>query len=266
MSILHETLKSYDSKSMDALLGLIKKKPGDRSSVEKMEFILETLSKTTAIPQYHGVDTLFLESLNMTAKKLDITNIDWHTMSEKEIVDVIYVAFQEQLIVKINKMSEKKRKALGEKLLEDLNSEDMGALKAGGALALALGAGEAAGFALFTGTAVGMKALGGVIGVTFNFGVYQAVMAALGAAVGPLGWIAVTGIVVLGGQKKWNSIKQNRLSFLILALIIEYKAREEHLANLAADENQIPTERSMDELGVLTAVPDTTYQALPESN
>ena len=264
MSILFETLKSYDSESLDELLGFINIKPRDKSSAEKIESILGKLSEITGIPQYHGVDTLFLESLNVTAGKVGGANIDWHIMTEQEISEAIYLAYQERLKDRINRMSEKKRKKLGRQLLESLNSEEMGLLKVGGGLALALGAGEAAGFALFTSTAVGMKVIGAVIGVTFKFGFYQAVMTALGIAVGPLGWIAVTGIFIYGGQKKWSSVKQTRLSFVIMALIIEYQARLENSAVVYADGRKLNPQDSLDNLSVLTKITDARYLALPE--
>ena len=116
----------------------------------------------------------------------------------------------------------------------------------------------------FTGTAIGMKALGEVFGITFNFGFYQAVMAALGIAVGPLGWIAVTGIFIYGGQKKWNNVKQTRLSFVIMALIIEYQARLENSAAVYADGSNLNPKDSLDDLGVLTKITDARYLSLPE--
>ena len=264
MSVLHETLNSYDSESLDELLGFINIKPRDKSSVEKIESILEKLSEITGIPQYHGVDTLFLEFLNVTAGKVGAANIDWHTMTEREISEAIYIAYQERLRDRINGMSERKRKKLGNQLLEALQGEEMGLLKAGGGLALALGAGEAAGFALFTGTAIGMKALGTVFGVTFQFGFYQAVMFALGIAVGPLGWIAVTGIFIYGGQKKWNSVKQTRLSFVIMALIFEHQARQEYSAAVSTGGKQFDSALPIDDSGVLTKITGARYLALPE--
>lgn len=264
MSALHETLKSYDSESLNDLLGFVNIKPRDKSSVEKLEAILEKLSEITGIPQYHGVDTLFLESLNVTAGKVGAANIDWHTMTEREISEAIYIAYQERLKDRINSMSERKRKKLGKLLLESLQGEEMGLIKAGGGLALALGAGEAAGFALFAGTAIGLKALGGVVGVTFSFGFYQAMMTALGIAVGPLGWIAVTGIFIYGGRKKWNNVKQTRLSFVIMALILEYQARQEDSAAWSADAKQSGSADPIDGSVVLTKITGARYLALPE--
>jgi len=261
MSILEDVLKTYDTEAADNLLSFLKIKPDDMTDQEMKEAVLDRLRRTAGIEQYLGSDALFLRCLNITADRIKCRNIDWNVMNEEEIIDAIYVTYQEKLADKISNLSDKKRKELGNLILKNMKSEASGKLSTASALAAALAAGEAAGFALFTGTAMGMKALGVALGVTFEFGTYQTVMTILGIAVGPIGWIAVTVIFAGGAWRVWDGVKRTRLTFVILALIIELKAREEHMAVLYA--GPTPPEHALQNLGVLTKITEADFEDLP---
>lgn len=261
MSILEGVLKSYDSEATDNLLGFLKIKPDDMTDHEKKETVLDALRRIVKIEQYLGTDALFLRCLNVTVDRIKCRNIDWNVMNEEEIIDAIYVTYQENLAHQISNLSDRKRKKLANLTLKNMKSEARGELGTASALAAALAAGEAAGFALFTGTAMGMKALGVALGLTFKFSTYQAVMSFLGIAVGPIGWIAVMAIFAGGAWRVRSGVKRTRLTFVISALIVEYKAREEHMAALYAGPE--PPEHPIQDLGVLTKISEADFEDLP---
>lgn len=262
MSILEGVLKSYDSEATDNLLRFLKIKPDDMTDHEKKETVLDALRRIVKIEQYLGTDALFLRCLNVMADRIKCRNIDWNVMNEAEIIDAIYVTYQENLAHQISNLADSKRKKLANLILKNMKSEARGELGAASALAAALVAGEAAGFALFTGTAMGMKALGVALGEVLKFSTFRAVMIFLGIAAGPIGWTAVMVMFAGDAWRVRDGIKRTRLTFVILALIIELKAREEHMAALYAGPAP-PPKYPIQKLGVLTKTTEADFEDLP---
>lgn len=246
MSVLYDTLLSYDRESLRSLFAFLKLKDEEAPKDEKIGAILDELGKTAGIEPHLGNDALFMECLRITAKLLEIKDIDWKATDEESVLDRIYLQFQESAESAAEKIKDSRKKKI-HGLVRSSIKDQLKYFELGGATLGTIAGGEAAGFGLYTGTAIGLKALGTIIGVTFPFGVYQTVMSILGVVIGPVGWIAGLAIFVFGGWKVMLRVKQSRASFVIMALILEYKARQEFQIQ---EGSQVPVDpRTM---GVLT--------------
>lgn len=236
MPVLLELLKSYDSESLGSLMASLQLEDSDLPKDEKIEGILDKLRKTSGIKKHLGDEALFMESLRITADLLKVENIDWDETDEEHAIEIIYRHFRESVKSEADRLNTKKRLEI-EGILETNLKGQSGLFKRGGAVLVGVAAGEAAGFGLYTGTAVGLKALGTVIGVTFPFGVYQVAMQILGIVVGPVGWVGGLAIFALGGWRALARSKHTRLAVVMFNLIIEYKMRGEAMLGPAGRSN-----------------------------
>ena len=227
MGILWNTLSSYNSDTMDHVLALVKIKAPNADRHEKEELLLKKLYKTTKIDPFLGEEALERACLKMTAETIDLKGLDREQNSKEDIIDVIYFHYLERIENKIADLKPDERAKLMENLQDEIKKRGMKTIKGGVSMFSTLMAGEAAGFSLFTSSAVALKSLGLLIGVNFGFGVYSGVMAALGVIFGPVGWAIALSIFGIGGWKLIIHRKELQASTIILTLILDYKIQQE---------------------------------------
>jgi len=221
MSLLLDILKSYDTKTLSKLIviiespaiDLLNKLPINRRVDEPVGHagklrarLIKSLAQKSRVESFLGEEAIILNCLKVTAERLKIKERNWSNSSEEEIIHRVYnrlVAITER---RLAKMSDKKRDKLISDFKVKLEMEGKSLIGGGSALMGMLAAGEAAGFALFTSTAVGLKAIGLLLGTTFSFGTYSTTMAVMRIIFGAAGFGVAAGVIALGGWGMWRSL------------------------------------------------------------
>jgi len=227
MSLLDGVINQYDEEKLSDILKIlgVKKPAGDKK--EKLHEIQARLNKYSKMGLEYGSQALYIECLKITSRYLKIDYIDWVHESEEDQLKLIFDEYRNHIRRQLKKMRKGKRIELAEKYKEYLNSEGYGLAGSGATLLGALAAGEAAGFALFTSSAVGLKSLGLLLGTTFSFGTYSTVMSVLGVVFGPLGWTIALGIIGFGARRFIAGYRTNKVALVVLTITMDYFAAKE---------------------------------------
>ena len=225
-----ETMDRYSTSKISDILNTtaFKKKTKFVKSLTKTE-ILERLFINAGLDiTKHNRDYFENTCLKITASKLKIKTIDWELDSQEDIINLIYKTFQVDVQKQLAKQIKKTNLDDVTKNVEDhLKSEGKVLTASGVGLTATLAAGEAAGFTLFTTSAMGLKALGLLFGTTFSFSTFSTTMAVLGVVFGPVGFTVAGGVLAAGGIKSFISRKRNRVYAVILKIIVDLIALEE---------------------------------------
>ncbi|NQU67074.1 MAG: hypothetical protein HQ510_03940 [Candidatus Marinimicrobia bacterium] len=231
MGYIIDYIKKLDDSSMNELAIMLnknKKVKWEDFPEGKFQYIINNLYLCAGLTKTdYDIRELEKECLKITANKLKVKDIDWGEYNIQDIIEIMFLKFQGDIQKRLSKMSKKKVIKLTKNLQDKLESDGKTITATGIGLAAALAAGEGAGFALFTSTAVGLKALGLLFGTTFAFTTYNTVMAVLGVVFGPVGFLVAGGVIASGLILRFISQKRNRVVGFFLSVIIEIKTKEE---------------------------------------
>jgi hypothetical protein len=231
-AILHylETMDTYStSKISDILTSTIfKKNQKQETGLTKTEILEQLFDNSGLDIAKHNREYFEKTCLEITASKLKIKVINWENDSEEDIINIIYNTFIAGVQRQLAKQIKKTNLQDIPKNTEDLLKTEGKVLTASGlGLTATLAAGEAAGFTLFTSSAVGLKALGMLLGTTFSFSTYSTTMVVLGAVFGPAGFTVAGGVLAAGGIKSFISRKRNKVYAVMLKIIVDLIANKE---------------------------------------
>lgn len=226
MSVLLETLRGYDSKTLGNLLSIFKvtDAPGDRDNMQSL--VLRKLAEKCKIEFFLGEEVIIKKALYVSAQKLSLADIDWETADEIEIIDMIFKHYQSRSDSLLQNMSIHERQLLVGRFEDNLRKDGKEIIGIGRSILQAAAAGTLAGFAPFTGTAGGLKALGTSLTSALtntSYGTTSSVTTMLPFLFG----------YIYGQAKKidridsfFSGIKKSDVVTVMLTLIIDYKDAE----------------------------------------
>jgi len=234
MTALIDHIKTLDEEMLNNLINIVDPKllsvEGKSQIISKPIHIINRMYSLLGLDnEVHKTEYFEKRCFQITAQKLKMKNLDVDEFDVKIIIQEIYLKFQADLRIKLSKMKKKKILKITDNIKNQLESDGKALTTSGATLAATLAAGEVAGFALFTSTAVGLKAVGLLFGATFSFGTYGAVMSTLGVVFGPAGFIVAGGVFAGGVIKVFLSKKRNKVVSAILTIIIDMKEKEEKI-------------------------------------
>lgn len=226
MSLLLETLRGYDSGTLQSLLDILKVKDIPQKRDERQSLLPKKLAQYVKIEPFLGDDVIMMKSMYATAQKLKVADIDWESAGESEIIDKIYHKYKILFEIRFQKMSAKKREKLLEQYQEVLKKDGEALIGETSALLTAIPAGGVAYCVLPASTAAVLKASDLFFGRTFSFFTYAITLAVLGIF-RPLGSLP-GGHTMAGGGYWLKGAQINKVATVILALIMDYKIREKN--------------------------------------
>lgn len=152
------------------------------------------------------------------AKSLGVKFSNWDAAPDDEIIGCIRQAWLETYRKHLDALSPDKR----HEVLKELRRQQEARAKAAGisgTSAAAVVAAEMSGFGVYMATTTTIAAIGHVVGVTFPFAVYQGATTALGAVLGPVGWIVAGGATVASATF-WAKARRDHQAVLLQTVIL----------------------------------------------
>jgi len=236
MTVLIDYLKTIDDKLLSDLITIVepqKLNKGNKTDIiDKPIYIVEKMYSLLGLDKdVHKQEYFEKLCFQVTAQKLKIKNIDWDDYDPNKTIREIYLKFRADAQIKLSKIKKRKIKEISSEIENQLESDGKALTTSGLNLSTSLAAGEATGFTLFTGTAVGLKTFDLLTRATFPFGRYGVAMSTLGVVFGPVGFISAGGILAGSVIKAFLGKKRNKVVSAIITIIIDMKEKEENIFN-----------------------------------
>ncbi|MBT5530212.1 MAG: hypothetical protein HOK35_13710 [Cytophagia bacterium] len=236
MTVLIDHIKTLDEELLNNLINIVNPKylsnENNTEIIDKPRYVVDKMYSLLGLDKdVHKQEYFEKQCFKVTVKKLKIKNIDWDDYDPNKIILDIYLKFRANAQLKLSKISKTKIKEISSDIKNQLEFDGKALTDNGLNLSTTLAAGEAAGFALFTGTAVGLKAIGSLTRATLPFGAYGVSMSTLGIVFGPVGFISAGGVIAGSVIKAFIGKKRNKVISAIITIIIDMKEKEENIFN-----------------------------------